>query len=183
MAIPPDWVANHQPRKFGLAPTPLRLCKTPVGVPSGTATVGRTPRNHPRLQAATFASAHLRPPLAATLPIPGGNATENRTHGNCSTAGRSLRSRGSSGGHCHSPSESPTTRCTRRCRQATTYLRHDSLYLRCRGSPGPGPLGTRKLGFSLQNPLAPASFQKRSLTARLGKSFPINSSFIGVISS
>ena len=37
LAIPPDWVANHQPRKFGLAPTPLRLCKTPVGVPSGTA--------------------------------------------------------------------------------------------------------------------------------------------------
>ena len=27
-------------RKFGLAPTPLRLCKTPVGVPSGTAEAG-----------------------------------------------------------------------------------------------------------------------------------------------
>ena len=26
--------------KFGLAPTPLRLCKTPVGVPSGTAEAG-----------------------------------------------------------------------------------------------------------------------------------------------
>ena len=37
LAIPPDWAANHQPRKFGLAPIPLRLCKTPVGVPSGTA--------------------------------------------------------------------------------------------------------------------------------------------------
>ncbi len=27
-------------RKFDLAPTPLRLCKTPVGVPSGTAEAG-----------------------------------------------------------------------------------------------------------------------------------------------
>ncbi len=60
----------------------------------------------------------------------GGNATENRTHGYCCSAGRSLRSRSPSGGHCHSPSESSTTRCTRRSRRNTTY-RTDK-----RGGPG-----------------------------------------------
>ncbi len=32
-----DCLRSNLQRKFGLAPTPLRLCKTPVGVPSGTA--------------------------------------------------------------------------------------------------------------------------------------------------
>ena len=31
-----DCLRSNLQRKFGLAPTPLRLCKTPVGVPSGT---------------------------------------------------------------------------------------------------------------------------------------------------
>ncbi len=45
---PPDWVANHQQRKFGPSPTPLRLCKTPVGVPSGTDWAGdSTSHNSP----------------------------------------------------------------------------------------------------------------------------------------
>ena len=46
------------------------------------------------------------------------------------------------------------------------------------------PLDTRKLSFARQNPLAPTRLSKKpSLTARLGKSFPINSPFIGLISS
>ncbi len=48
------------------------------------------------------------------------------------------------------------------------------------------PLGTRKLGFSRQSSAGgdrENAFAQRSLSARLGKSFPINSSFIGLISS
>ena len=66
--------------------------------------------------------------------VPGGNATENRTHGCCYSADRASCSRRASSGHSHSPSESSTTRCTRRCRRYTTY-RTDK-----RG--GPGPRGT-----------------------------------------
>ena len=117
-------------RKFGLPPTPLRLCKTPIGVPSGTATVGRTPRSHPRLQAATFASAHLRPPLAATLPIPGGNATDDRSHGRGCTADGARRNGSTGSGHWYRPRS--TTNCTRCCRRPTTLLR------RSRERPGPG---------------------------------------------
>ncbi len=55
-------------RKFGLAPTPLRLCKTPVGVPSGTAEDGDSASRY-----------FLRPRLSRELTItgrtPGGNAT------------------------------------------------------------------------------------------------------------
>ena len=35
--LPGEKAGTRRQRKFGLAPTPLRLCKTPVGVPSGTA--------------------------------------------------------------------------------------------------------------------------------------------------
>ena len=37
---PPRLFRPAPRRMFGLAPTPLRLCKTPVGVPSGTAEAG-----------------------------------------------------------------------------------------------------------------------------------------------
>ena len=33
LAIPPDWAANHQPRKFGLAPTPRAAL--PLGAKAG----------------------------------------------------------------------------------------------------------------------------------------------------
>ncbi len=45
-------------RKFGLAPTPLRLCKTPVGVPSGTAEAGDSANRY-----------FLRPKLGRDLPM------------------------------------------------------------------------------------------------------------------
>ena len=55
-------------RKFGPSPTPLRLCKTPVGVPSGTAEDGDSASRY-----------FLRPRLSRELTItgrtPGGNAT------------------------------------------------------------------------------------------------------------
>ncbi len=54
-------------RKFGLAPTPLRLCKTPVGVPSGTAEDGDSASRY-----------FLRPKLSRDLPTTA-DATPLRT--------------------------------------------------------------------------------------------------------
>ncbi len=70
----------------------------------------------------------LRPGAQRPLPLPGGNATENRTHGHCRAAGRSLRSRSSSSGHWYPPWM--TTSCSRCCQRTTTYRS------RTRGSPG-----------------------------------------------
>ncbi len=61
LAIPPDWAANHQPRKFGLAPTPRAAL--PLGAKAGD----------------SASRYFLRPKLSRELTItgrtPGGNAT------------------------------------------------------------------------------------------------------------
>ena len=56
LAIPRRFLACPL-RKFGPSPTPLRLCKTPVGVPSGTAEAGDSKR------VATCSANVLRPKL------------------------------------------------------------------------------------------------------------------------
>ncbi len=67
------------------------------------------------------------------LPIFGGNATEDRTHGGSCTAEGASCSGSSSGGHRRlTPS---TTSCTRRRRRHTMY--RILCYFRRRGSPGP----------------------------------------------
>ena len=45
LAIPPDWAANHQQRKFGLAPTPLEVMQNP----------GWSAQRHPRASATLWA--------------------------------------------------------------------------------------------------------------------------------
>ncbi len=66
-------------RKFGPSPTPLRLCKTPVGVPSGTAEAGDA-KHRERL------GKILSPKLGRDLPF------ANRRHPTNRTAARKPRS-------------------------------------------------------------------------------------------
>ena len=87
---------------------------------------------------------------AARPPIPGGNATEDRTHGLLRLAGRSHGGRRPSCGHHHSPQDSMTTSCTH-CRRRRAVPQTHCSFLR-RGSPGVPPFARKiweKLGGSI----------------------------------